>query len=242
MPVPAPSNRWGVADAMVGFGSGILVSALVTFLAERAVGYRAASGAALPLAVTAADVGGLWIGLVTVVVLASRRQGSGRLGTDYGLAVRWWDVPLGAAVGLACQYWLVPALYLPVEAADHHLAHHLAHQLGRPTVREAAAVHGVVWVTLLFLLLAGAAPVVEEVFFRGLLLRGLLGRLPAVPAVVVSGLLFALAHFEALQFLGLAAFGVVLGLLAWRTGRLGAGIAAHAAFNAAALAATVQLR
>jgi membrane protease YdiL (CAAX protease family) len=77
--------------------------------------------------------------------------------------------------------------------------------------------------------------VVEEIFFRGLVLRALLGRLPVPAAVAVSGLAFAFAHFEPVQFAGLAVFGAVLGLLAWWTGRLGPGIAAHAAFNAAAL-------
>ena len=59
---------------------------------------------------------------------------------------------------------------------------------------------------------------------------------------MVSALLFGLAHFEAVQFAGLAAFGVVLGVLAWRTGRLTPGIGAHAAFNAAAVVAVVHLR
>jgi membrane protease YdiL (CAAX protease family) len=88
------------------------------------------------------------------------------------------------------------------------------------------------------------APLVEELFFRGLLFRALLGRAPVpVPvAVVVSALLFALAHFEAVQFAGLAVFGVVLALLAWRTGRLMPGIGAHAAFNLAAVVSVVHLR
>jgi membrane protease YdiL (CAAX protease family) len=60
-------------------------------------------------------------------------------------------------------------------------------------------------------------------------------------AVVATGLLFALAHFEAVQFAGLAVFGVVLGVLAWRFGRLGPSVAAHAAFNAAAVVSIVHL-
>ncbi|MHB1929782.1 MAG: CPBP family glutamic-type intramembrane protease [Acidimicrobiales bacterium] len=240
--MPAPPNRWGLSEALFGFAAGILVSAAATFAVEAATGYRTSSGAPLPLAVTAADVGGLWAGLVAAVVLASRRGGTGRLSKDYGLALRWWDLPVGAAVGVVAQYWLVPALYLPVEAADHRLGRHIARQLGGPTLRETGAVHGPGRVVLLYLLLAVGAPVVEELFFRGLLLRGLLGRLPAAPAVLASAVLFAVAHFELLQFAGLAAFGVVLGALSWRSGRLGAGIAAHAAFNAAALAASVQIR
>ena len=53
---------------------------------------------------------------------------------------------------------------------------------------------------------------VEELFFRGLLLRSLLGRTPPPVAIVISALLFGLAHFEAVQFAGLAVFGVVLGV------------------------------
>jgi membrane protease YdiL (CAAX protease family) len=39
-------------------------------------------------------------------------------------------------------------------------------------------------------------------------------------------------HLQALQFAGLFAFGVVLAVLALRTGRLAAPIVAHMAFNA----------
>jgi membrane protease YdiL (CAAX protease family) len=83
---------------------------------------------------------------------------------------------------------------------------------------------------------------VEELFFRGLVLRSLLGRTPVPVALVGSALLFALAHFEAAQFAGLAAFGVVLAVLAWRTGRLTPGIGAHAAFNTVAVLSVVHLR
>jgi len=47
-------------------------------------------------------------------------------------------------------------------------------------------------------------------------------------------------HFEALQFLGLAGFGVVLGAIAWWTGRLGPSVVAHAAFNATTVVAYVR--
>jgi hypothetical protein len=95
---------------------------------------------------------------------------------------------------------------------------------------------------ILLLLLAAGAPMVEELFFRGLVLRSLLGRTPVPVALVGSALLFALAHFEAAQFAGLAAFGVVLAVLAWRTGRLTPGIGAHAAFNTVAVLSVVHLR
>jgi hypothetical protein len=50
-------------------------------------------------------------------------------------------------------------------------------------------------------------------------------------SVVVGAAVFAAMHLEALQFLGLFVFGLVAGALAYRTGRLGASIAAHVGFN-----------
>ncbi len=207
-------------------------------VATSETGYRSSSGAALPVAVTVAGVVGLWAGLLGAAVHASRTRGSGSLAEDYGLrAGAWWDIPAGAAIGLACQYVLVPALYRPFELFDRSLAH----QLSRPAHQEAGAAHGPVAVVVLLLFLAVGAPVVEEVFFRGLLLRSLLGRMTVPAAVVASAVLFGLAHFEALQFAGLAVFGAVLAFLAWRTARLAPGIAAHAAFNAAAVLSVVHL-
>jgi hypothetical protein len=46
-------------------------------------------------------------------------------------------------------------------------------------------------------------------------------------------------HFEELQFLGLAGFGMVLAYLAYRTGRLGPSILAHVAFNTTTIIAFV---
>jgi membrane protease YdiL (CAAX protease family) len=187
--------------------------------------------------VLVADLVGLWVALVAAAVLASRRHGTGSLARDLGLRIgRWWDLVVGAAVGLGCQYGLIPLLYLPFERADPTLAQRIA----QPAQTDTGSAHTVGALIVLLVFLAVGAPLVEELFFRGLLLRGLAGRLPAPVAVVVTGLLFALAHFEAVQFAGLALFGVVLGVLAWRSGRLGPSVAAHAAFNAAAVVSSVH--
>ncbi len=77
-----------------------------------------------------------------------------------------------------------------------------------------------------------AAPIVEELFFRGLVLRSLERRFGTVWAVVGSSAIFAATHFEPLQFIALFVFGLVAALLAVRTGRLGPSMFAHLAFNA----------
>ena len=88
----------------------------------------------------------------------------------------------------------------------------------------------------------------EELFFRGLLLKALVrlftaaaaGRARAagvVLAVIVDGLLFGLAHGEWVQLAGLATFGVILAAVSYRTGRLGMNMVAHATFNLVAIIA-----
>ncbi len=118
----------------------------------------------------------------------------------------------------------------------------MRHQLSKPAQADTGAIHTVPALCVALAVLAVGAPIVEELFFRGVLLRSLLGRMATPLAILATALLFALAHFEAVQFAGLAAFGVVLGVLAWRTGRLAPGIAAHAAFNASAVISLTHLR
>lgn len=226
----------GVAAA--GFAVGLLLSLVSTGAAEAVTGERLVAGAPVPVAITVANLIGLWAGLVGAAVYASRVAGAGRLSADLGLRVGWWDLPVGAGCGLLSQYVLIPLLYLPFEHADRGISQ----QLGQPTQRDTGAAHTTAAALVLLIFLAVGAPLVEELFFRGLLLRSLLRELPVPVSIGASAVLFALAHFEAVQFAGLAVFGVVLGLLAWRTGRLGPSIGAHMAFNAAAVVAATHLR
>jgi membrane protease YdiL (CAAX protease family) len=89
----------------------------------------------------------------------------------------------------------------------------------------------------------------EELFFRGLLLKALVRLLTplqaaggarvagVVLAVIADGLLFGLAHGEWVQLAGLAVFGMILAAVSYRTGRLGMNIVAHATFNLVAIIA-----
>ena len=76
--------------------------------------------------------------------------------------------------------------------------------------------------------------VAEEVFFRGYLMQAL-GSLVAQPwfGVVVSAVVFALLHGvqNPPLFVARLAFGLLAGVLVWRTGGLEAGIAAHIVNN-----------
>jgi hypothetical protein len=84
------------------------------------------------------------------------------------------------------------------------------------------------------------APLVEELFFRGLL-QGALARLGGL-AVVIQALVFGLIHFDpdlglgnVGVVLGVGTFGLVQGLAVRKFGRLGPAFWSHSFFNAAAV-------
>jgi len=231
--VEPPAPRWGLGDAAIGYVVGFFASAVAASAWAAAHGNPTQSS----LGTTAAGLIGLWLGLAGAPLLASRLKGSGDLAVEFGLRLRWIDLPLGLVLGLVSQLVVSDVLYLPLRLTDPHLEQ----QLSRPAQQLTGLAHGSA-VALLAVLVVGCAPVVEELFFRGLLLRSLARRFGNVWAVIGSAVLFGLAHFEALQFPALVAFGLVLGVLAVRTGRLGPGIFAHAGFNAFTVAYLVGHR
>ena len=183
---------------------------------------------------------GLWIGFIGAPWLASFFQGTRHFFRDLGIRMKWIDL-IGIPIGLAGQF-LVVLMYAPFQ--------HDIHDFNGPTTRLTGGAHGggfaiIAIATIVF------APAMEELFFRGLLFKGLLraftpmgatGRVRAVTvvlAVIVDGLLFGLAHGELVQLAGLAVFGMILAAVSYRTGRLGMNFLAHATFNAVAILALV---
>lgn len=79
------------------------------------------------------------------------------------------------------------------------------------------------------------APLAEEIVFRGAALRSLLAsRLSPLAAIVISALLFAVAHLNPAQMPHAFLVGLLLGWMYWRTGSILPGMAYHWANNSAA--------
>ena len=175
---------------------------------------------------------GLWIGFIGAPLLATRMGPQRR---QLGFEFRAIDL-LGIPIGLAAQIG-VGLLYLPVRS---HL-----HNFDAPVQKLTGGSTGAGFALIVLLTIFGA-PIVEELFFRGLVLRGLTGlgsgtkgraRTWALAgAVVADGALFGLSHGEPVQFFGLALVGMLFAVLTLRTGRLGMSIFAHCTFNALAIA------
>ena len=73
---------------------------------------------------------------------------------------------------------------------------------------------------IFFFTAAIAAPLFEEFLFRGFLLPSLTRYLPVWGAIVVSALLFAIAHLSLSEILPLATLGIVLGVVYTRSRNL----------------------
>lgn len=75
----------------------------------------------------------------------------------------------------------------------------------------------------------------EELLFRGYVQRQAERGLGAVGGILFSGIVFALYHLRFSQVLPLAALGVFMAYLVWRTGSIWPAIAVHFANNAVAV-------
>ena len=118
---------------------------------------------------TAGQVG-LWTGLVGIALLASRRKGYGTLAEDFGFTAKPSD--LGVGLGAALVSWLlvVPLVAL---ALRPFFGHPDVSKPVKDLVEQASGPKALI----LVLVAVVCAPLVEELFFRGLLLRSLQRRL-----------------------------------------------------------------
>jgi len=83
-----------------------------------------------------------------------------------------------------------------------------------------------------------AAPVLEELLFRGIILQGYLSNYKPLPAVLVSAALFGVIHGNLLQGAGAFILGAIIGWLFYRTRSILFAILLHFINNGFAFVAT----
>ena len=183
----------------------------------------------------ALSIGGLYLSLIAAIhLLIVRRRGVGWRQIGFrSAAVRWYLV----AAAILLLWWGGSALiYRIFDLWDHATAFQ----------REALMPHRFGWLLVLPIAIAigPLAALLEETLFRGLLFQWLRPRLGLGLSAAVSGLLFALVHFNFLVPGGpsgllmtaeIFAVGVALAAVFEKSGSLWPGIALHAANNLAVL-------
>ncbi|MEH2467303.1 CPBP family intramembrane glutamic endopeptidase [Nostoc sp.] len=88
---------------------------------------------------------------------------------------------------------------------------------------------------IFFFTAAIAAPFFEEILFRGFLLPSLTRYLPVWGSILLSSLLFAIAHLSLSEILPLTALGIVLGVVYTRSRNLFAPMLLHSLWNSGTL-------
>jgi membrane protease YdiL (CAAX protease family) len=216
----------GIVTAFIAFGGGAAAAFLVGLAVSSDKQDRAAEIAVSSLA--------LWVPLVLGCVLVSRRRGTGSLRRDYGLQFRWSDLGIGLAGAVAGRL-LSASFVAPIPFPSRSLNEVDEAMFG--TSIEGAAT----WTALVVVTCVGA-PLIEELFFRGLVQARLVDRYGTAVGVGAASLLFGAAHLMAWQGAWTFAYawaitggGLVLGTIFHMTRRLGPAVAAHAFFNIQAM-------
>lgn len=210
------SPRWGLWDVLIGLvGSTVVavVAAVGLFLMGASVAVQIIGGMTAP-----------WLILAGWPILITRLRGNGAR-IDLGLRLTWrdtgWAVLGGvAALVLAVTAVTITELFVP----------DLSSAAG--DAGESLEESGFIAMAVFALLVMVGAPVVEELFFRGLMFSALRKRgLGAVLTIVVTAVTFALFHLEPARILILLPTGLVLGWVRWRTGSTAAAMVAHGTVN-----------
>ena len=82
-----------------------------------------------------------------------------------------------------------------------------------------------------FIAIVIAAPIIEELIFRGIILNGLLQRYSPIKSIILSSILFGIVHLNPWQFVGALIIGMFSGWVYYRTKKLSLSILIHLVNN-----------
>ena len=172
----------------------------------------------------------LWLGLLVFPWIMLRRRGMSFAGaTAFTQKAR--DIPIGLLAGAFAQFPVIPLLYWALSPLID------SYDLSEPARALTNRANDPLGIVLLVLIVLIGAPLVEEIFFRGVMFAALKDRCKPWVLVAVTSLIFMIFHIgQVLQYPGLLLFGVLAGLMYYKTKRLGLAIWAHVGFNAVTVA------
>jgi uncharacterized protein len=221
-PIRFPYANWGPMMAFLGvllaLGAGIVLSVPVLIAAHPSAGE---------------DLGDAASALVQFATAL------GFLSVPFAIAAIKGATVRGAASQLGLRRFKPSALLWMLASIGAYLLFAIAYTaiFGSPEQEEVAEAFGAVPIQVLLIVVA--APISEEVCFRGMLFGGLCERYPRLLAALMSGLIFGGLHattgISAVPIL--AAFGFILALLYEKTGSIIPGILLHMLNNSIALLA-----
>jgi len=236
---PVPTQRWGMADILLGVAFIIGAVVVATIVGLMIVGADTLD--ALVDGDLSSSDAIVFFGLTTVTqalamgawpVLVARWKGNGVV-DDF----RWRFEPIDLASGFGTAIVVLIAAFVVSWTVSTAVGlDPWADESSNTQIITDAADSAALWIVLISAVVL--APIVEELFFRGLCLRAIEKRFGTTAAVLGSTALFTLPHFTnpslagtAVLFSMIGTVGLILALLVVKTGRLGPAVIAHALFN-----------
>jgi len=159
-------------------------------------------------------VSGFGLSFYIVHSMRKRRQGS----SSYDFKIGSWRLVIPLYLGsIALLFGVVLPIagLIPMPESIKRIVQSMAGQTG-------------VFTFLTFVL---AAPILEELIFRGVMLDGLLKRYKPLTAILVSSALFGLVHLNPWQFVSGFVLGCFMGWVYFRSHSVGATMLIHMSVN-----------
>lgn len=173
---------------------------------------------------------GLWLPFVFMLRWVARRAGID-FRQYFGMSFATTDW-LGIPLGIFCQVVLMNVVNWPLNKWFPDTFNSQRIETRARDMVDAA--HGA-WFIVLFVVVVVGAPLVEELVYRGFIQGGLQSQIGSIWALIITAAWFTVVHLEPIEFPGLFAFAIVLGLCYRRTQRVGLSMVTHLAFNATGL-------
>jgi membrane protease YdiL (CAAX protease family) len=226
---------------LIAGGFVVLGELSVPLLLEPALQALLAPLAATPVRQQGLRVLLLYVGLMgppLLILAAELRPLAARKPADGWLQWQWR--PIGTALGAALGQLL---MVLPLVTLAGWLVERLLGDPGgsNPLLELVLTTRDPLALLLFGLTAMVLAPLFEETLFRGVLLPALGQRWGDTAGVLLSALVFGLAHLSLGELLPLVVLGMGLGWLRLRTGRLGPCVLMHALWNGFTFANLVLL-
>jgi membrane protease YdiL (CAAX protease family) len=214
---------WGIPAILAGLAlpTFFLVAAIAANVAQDTNGELSDTEAVYGLLFSVLILDGALVGVPMLFVFARYHLGWDALGLRAFDRDLWW-LPFVAAAGahVAVVIYSIVLTVLGIEGPEQDLDELFEHRWMLPLTAIATLV---------------AAPLAEEIFFRGFIFAGLIRPFGVTAAMVISGALFSIFHVTGPETVGLILPFTVIGIIfAWvyyRSGSLWTAIATHALFN-----------
>ena len=233
-PLPATVDHTATPDAPLGlwttlcWGAATIGAAYLTWLIPIVLGAIAGAPVAMPallqhlpidhMAIAAIVVAALWFNRRPLrQYLAVSSLGLGGIGRYIGIGIAAY---IGFVILIGGLEFLRSGVDLEQNA---------------PAIPKVVFDTGMVlWLIAYWFLLVVAAPIVEEMQFRGLLYRGLEPRIGALATIAITSVVFGLLHYLGFGWpraVATGCLGFLLGVIRWRTGNTTACMVTHATIN-----------